>query len=347
MEAVLLSEETVTQRVRGHAGTDGSTREARAPAAPTGPLPLGSSYGPKERHGFYRHRVVCVREDDIGRTFTYTDKPGCQDGPVPPPQTGTRVTKRLSRRAARMIRGACVKAAQEGHGLRSFWTATFGPEARAAIECGALIPGREVHRLLDGLRQWAKRNGRPVPVFVWVAENPYDDNPHVHLLTDLRIPYAEFQAFSRYLEQLWGHGWVHMEPIKHPYGAGKYILKAVNYVSKDAETADQGRVYGNRYGISQRIRVHETTCILDGTEAEARVLDALTKLTVLDENVGRFGDGSLVSEHGVWRPDGGLEAAMKGVQALTGWVGVRGLDTLSDKPREWSRIVALPKPYRR
>lgn len=292
----------------------GARAEARAPARAPERGALGLSYGPNVRQNRYSAPVVCVREDDIGRTFTYTDTPGAADGPLPPLQVGTRATKRLSRRAARQIRGAAVKAARMGRPLASFWTATFRPDARELIACGAITPGREIARLTDALSKWAKRNGRPAPVFVWVAENPHDDNPHVHLLTDLVIPRAEFRDFAAYLEELWGHGMVHMERIKHPYAAGGYILKAVNYCSKGAESAEQGTVYGNRYGISQRIRCTEVTTILDGTESEAAELRRYIFESHDTGTVERA--GRLVSEYGVWAGGGGLDGVLDFMEVL-------------------------------
>lgn len=181
-------------------------------------------------------------------------------GTPPPVQTGVRVSRALTSRGARELRGACYKAFQSDSPLRAFWTFTVAEQYRElfTVEGADGRPvhtlGAEVRRTLNLIRDSAKRHGWGTLEYVWVAENPGDGNPHVHLLTDLDVPRDEFQPFCAWLESSWGFGFVHLERIRKPDAAGAYLMKAVNYAAKGARVG-QGAVYGARYGISSALRV--------------------------------------------------------------------------------------------
>lgn len=288
--------------------------QARAGAPEGGASPLVSSYSPKSgKTEPSPEPVVCIRTDDIGRSFIYANKPGQADGPEPPMQVGQRSTDRLSPRAARMIRGAAVKAVSLGTPLQTFLTLTFGPDARPLIAGGAMTPGAEVRRFLRKLKSYCKTHDLPAPVFIWVAENPYNENPHVHMLCNLRVPRAAFAGFAHDLEKMWGHGYAHVEKIRHEYAAGSYILKAVNYAAKGTESEKQGTIFGNRYGISGAIRPAEETFELTGTESAAQELRELCQRR--QGEVQAKGPG-LLCEYGWYVPKGGLRAALDLVELL-------------------------------
>ena len=192
-----------------------------------------------------------MRYDDIGRGFLYVPMCGYATS-TPPGHSGQRVTWCLSNRAARQIKGASFKAHAIGAPLRTFVTFTVRAEERPAFLSGELVLGQEMKRTLNALNEGFRRAGRGTLVYVWVAEDPGDDNPHVHLLTNHRVPRKEFAAFASHLEELWGHGFAHIESIKQPKSAGRYILKAVGYTAKGTD-AGQGLVIGNRYGIARSI----------------------------------------------------------------------------------------------
>jgi hypothetical protein len=101
-------------------------------------------------------------------------------------------------------------------------------------------------------------------LYLWVVENPETvdrktgeigpRNPHVHMLLNWRVPYRMFPSWARRIEELWGHGFAHLERIKESQAAGAYMLKAAGYLSKAAGASDQGPVRGNRYGMSAEAR---------------------------------------------------------------------------------------------
>lgn len=135
--------------------------------------------------------------------------------------------------------------------------------------------GREMRRTLNAIQQRFRRVGYSDFAYTWVAENLAYENPHVHLTTNHRVQKSEFLEFAEWVESLWGHGFAHIEKIRHPESAGNYILKAVKYVAK-GEDGEQGTVYGNRYGISRNIRVRESSTRIYEREAAADTLQALT-----------------------------------------------------------------------
>lgn len=202
------------------------------------------------------------RMDDIGRGFLYAP-PAQGEPPVPPVNEGVRSTTHLSARAVRQIKGAAIKAEQMGYGLKTFMTFTVREEERAAFLAAEFILGREMRRVLNALNEWFRRRGHPLMVYVWVAENVKNSNPHVHLLTNHTVPRTEFSAFCQHVESLWRHGWVHVERVKNSSRAGSYMMKALKYTLKgqeqsarfceDSSESDQGLVHGNRYGVSRAI----------------------------------------------------------------------------------------------
>jgi len=216
----------------------------------------------------------------------------------PKPVYGPRSTDRLTRRAARKIKGAALNANQLGLGLATFMTFTCAPADRQRIARGELVLSREMRRVLNAMQQRFRREGQTVFVYVWVAENPRNENPHVHLLTNLRVPRAQFDAVAAWIEALWGHGWVKIERIKKPEGAGHYILKAVGYSAKGTD-GGQGTVRGNRYGISRNIATDETTFDLPDREAAAEVLCALTRTLPEGQDVGELAEGVYLTRFGL------------------------------------------------
>lgn len=94
--------------------------------------------------------------------------------------------------------------------------------------------------------------------YAWVAENPVNDdgeeNPHIHVMLRWRVPRGLFHAWAARLERLWGQGFAHLERLKSRQAAGYYLAKAAGYLTKGAGQSDQGRIRGNRYGISRTAR---------------------------------------------------------------------------------------------
>ncbi len=101
-----------------------------------------------------------------------------------------------------------------------------------------------------------KGRGRPFQ-FVWVAEAPTNDagdvNPHVHLMFNWHVKKHQFHAWARWIEKIWGRGFVNLTRIKKPASAANYMAKAARYLVKGADGA-QGAIRGNRYNISREAR---------------------------------------------------------------------------------------------
>lgn len=186
-------------------------------------------------------------------------------GGVPPINEGPRVTHTLSSSAARELSGAAYKAHMNGTPLRAMWVLTCRPEARERVQAGTVVLSSEVRRFLTAVRARVNRRGYPAFVYIWVAENPDDDCPHVHLLTSLDIPRSEFAEWAQWAESVWGHGFVHMERLRQPEKAGAYLLKACGYIGK-GKNGSQGTVVGSRYGISTSIRVKRDSYDVASTE---------------------------------------------------------------------------------
>ena len=120
---------------------------------------------------------------------------------------------------------------------------------------------------LNALNEWLRRRDLSPLVYIWVAENVRNENPHLHLLTSYQVPRSEFGAFASHVESLWGHGFAKIERVRKPAEAGRYMMKTPAYTMKGAED-DQGTVIGNRYGISREILPkYETLDVFDGAAA--------------------------------------------------------------------------------
>lgn len=220
---------------------------------------------------------MMLRRDDVGRAFLYAVV--SQPATEPPSPDGVRVTTTLSSRAIRQIKGAAIKAEQRGYRLRTFITFTVRAEERDAFQAGVLVLGQEMKRVINALKQWLRRDGRGQFVYIWVAENVRNENPHVHMLTDFAVPRREFDAFAARVESLWGHGYAHVERVRRPKEAGRYIIKAIRYTLKAADE-DQGRLIGNRYGISRNILPkYEVTPLYDCLEAMRSLRDLQASMT--------------------------------------------------------------------
>jgi hypothetical protein len=207
--------------------------------------------------------------------------------------------------------------------LRMFMTFTVRPEDREDVADGSVVLGTEVRRVLNALAEWHRRRGGTENAYVWVAENPGEHNPHVHLLSSMSVPRTDFDRFAQQIESLWGHGWVKIERLRKPMTAGHYILKAARYFAKGTE-ADQGRVYGNRYGISRNIRPVYELCSL-GASSEAAVGLRSMQMDVDDggEGLGRL----WLTRYGLSFPAGTsereIEATLAALERDEGWRPVR------------------------
>lgn len=247
------------------------------------------------------------RTDDIGRGFLYAPIVHAET-PVPPINDGIRATTALSPRGVRQIKGAAMKAESMGLPLRTFMTFTVRPEDRKALENGEFILGREMRRVINALNEWFRRRGMPLLVFIWVAENPNNENPHVHMLTNHVVPRAEFDAFAAHVESLWGHGWVRIERVRRGESAGRYLLKAVRYTLKgnkgqsnmwgdEEDDTGQGRIIGNRYGIARAILPkYETIELYDCADAAYGLRD-MQKL--LGDSCEEYAPGIWLTPYGL------------------------------------------------
>ena len=115
--------------------------------------------------------------------------------------------------------------------------------------------------------------------YCWVAENPdrYEwqenavgetvytktgENPHVHVLLDWQVEKLHFKGWAEQIENLWGKGYAKLEKIRDSKAASTYLMKALGYMTKGVTRVDsdgviqnsQGRIRGNRYGISSGAR---------------------------------------------------------------------------------------------
>ncbi|TLM98395.1 MAG: hypothetical protein FDZ75_02445 [Actinobacteria bacterium] len=153
-------------------------------------------------------------------------------------------------------------------------------------------------RTLNAMQQRFRREGYTDFAFIWVAENKRNENPHVHLLTNHRVPRAQFDVFAAWVESLWGHGWVTIERVRKPASAGRYMLKAVGYALK-GQDGEQGTIAGNRYGISRNIATHEETVDLQDCELAAEVLVAFGRSLSDGEGVRQLAEGVYLTRYGV------------------------------------------------
>jgi len=220
------------------------------------------------------------------------------DRPPPPDNSGTRVTTSLSPRGAKTIRGAVYLASKNHGGMGTFITATFNPEARERLVSGETTIGAEVRRFLDAWRSRYRKKGKKPPVFIWVAENPNNSNPHVHILTNDAVAYRHFRMWARGLESLWKNGMVHLEKIKYSKAAGRYLLKAVGYLAKGTD-GNQGEISGQRYGVSRDIKAKE---YIDYIAVGVEGIIAYRKM-ISESYRDKFND-IYIHEYGVWGPPG-------------------------------------------
>ena len=294
----------------------------RRPASPAARSPKGPGRGgnrPVPSLVYRRESSTGIpdlrlRTDDVGRAFLFI--PVLGEPPKPPePCYGTRCTERLTPAAARHIKGAAIKAVAVGLPLRTFMTFTVRPEDREDVEGGSMVLGSEVRRVLNALAEWLRRRGGVEHAYVWVAENPAEQNPHVHLLSSMTVPRSDFERWAEQIEGLWGHGWVKIERLRKPLSAGHYILKAAGYVAKGSN-ADQGRVYGNRYGISHNIRpVYDVYSLGASAEAAATLRRLQGDLGDGGEALGRL----WLTRYGLSFPAGTDEAEIEEtLEALEG-----------------------------
>lgn len=287
------------------AGPSGPPSGPRRPAAPAANSPKRPSARGAERPApslVYKTKEstrslpdLRLRTDDVGRAFLY--QPVVSDNfQVPDSVSGRRSTERLTRRAVRQIKGAAIKAHNLGLGLCTFITFTVAAEHREAFASGDLVLGKEMKRVLNAFSEWLRRRGRERLVYIWVAENKDDSNPHVHLLTNYRVPRKEFDALCVHVESLWGFGFARIEKVRHPEQAGRYIMKALGYAVKGADD-DQGTVIGNRYGIARAILPkYETVDLCDCGAAAAGLRAVQAEMT---EDIEELAEGVWLTRHGV------------------------------------------------
>lgn len=213
-----------------------------------------------------RYTVISYREwSNEYRVRTKVEVPYLK----PPLQSGNRVSEMLTRRAARKITESCYYMAKCHDGYKTFVTGTFREDIRKKIANGATTIQKEVARTMDALqkmyqRGWTDSSGERIPghesllQYCWVVEIPKnengEDNPHVHMMLGWRVPNSQFKDWSKRIEGIWGNGYFHMEKIKDPLCAGAYMAKAAGYITKASNQDDQGKVVGNRYGISSTAR---------------------------------------------------------------------------------------------
>lgn len=157
--------------------------------------------------------------------------------------------------------------------------------------------------------------------YAWVAECPprgaKDEvgsrgtiegtrNPHVHLISPFvwdptprrpgqtlrdwkRQKKAEWMEFAAYVERLWGHGWVHMEFLRVPAAAGRYMLKAAGYISKGQNEARPPEpITGQRWAVSYGVRPVRTVETVAVSDKEAYQMYAARLLA--EETPRRFAD---------------------------------------------------------
>jgi len=238
------------------------------------------------------------------------------DRPPPPDNSGSRITTSLSRRGAKTIRGAVYLADKEHGGMGTFITATFDLKARERLASSETTMGGEIRHFLDAWRSRYRKKGKKPPLFIWVAENPNNSNPHVHILTNDAVAYRHFRMWARGLEKLWGNGMVHLEKIKYSPAAARYLLKAIGYLAKGAD-GTQGEVIGQRYGISREIVPRE---YIDYIHAGTEGIIAYRKM--LTESYGQKFNAIYVHEYGIWTPPG------FGIDQLLAWL----FDRLPEPP---------------
>jgi len=204
----------------------------------------------------------------------------------------------LSSKAARTLQGGALKAVQIGKPFKAIWQPTvtdefLGDFLPADGYNGVQKPLRtlsgEIRRFWELVVCWAERHGYSTPVMECAEESTSDGqreyHPHPHILTSLAVPRHAFPELCQYVEAAWGLGSVHMEIIRQPANASKYLLKAVQYSVKGAQEG-QGRVWGRRWGISRDLRVLEVRNDVEGSEGDALRLEEVATM-LRDMGMGR------------------------------------------------------------
>lgn len=234
----------------------------------------------------------------------------------PPCQRGDRWTGRLSPKAPKVIGDAARYAHRIGYGFTTFATLTLESVYRRDLKIydaadaqttrsgaywlGDLRPslGNWVADLInkmqiniqrgfwlrddDGKRlSYVKPRKTPL-CYVWVAENPGNENPHVHLMINWRVRQKEFLPWAAWWERQWGKGYCKLIKLKHPNGAAGYMAKAAKYVAKGTD-GEQGRVRGNRYSVARLCRapvargktyyaswIHKALALMKNSDKEKR-----------------------------------------------------------------------------
>lgn len=224
----------------------------------------------KRRDFAHNTKVIFEHKDwcDEYRIRTQTETPNII---MPPDQSGERKTNMLTLAGAQKLSESCRYVEKKRGGYSTFLTLTLDEEARARVAAGETVQ-KQISRFWDAAKLMYKRGwreeldgkihyGKPHSDdldYCWVVENPKnehgEDNPHAHILMRWRVPYRDFAAWAARIERLWGQGFAHLEKIKEPEKAGAYMAKAAGYMTKSSESADQGEVRGNRYGISKSAR---------------------------------------------------------------------------------------------
>jgi hypothetical protein len=114
--------------------------------------------------------------------------------------------------------------------------------------------------------------------------------------------------WARGLEKLWGNGMVHLEKIKYPKAAGRYLMKSIGYFAKGTD-GSQGSVVGQRYGVSRDLKPKEH---IDYIHVGIKGIVAYRKM--ITESFGLRFNRIYVHEYGIWAPPG------FGIEALIPWV---------------------------
>jgi hypothetical protein len=215
-----------------------------------------------ESKGPGRYTVIQYRdwsEEYRVRTRVETSmlRPPVNDGPRESVKLSTGVTE------------SCYYMAKSRGGYKTSVTGTFREDVRERISSRQTTVQKEVSRTMDALQKMYQRGwttstgvnieGSEKPLsYCWVVEIPLNEdgneNPHVHMMMDWRVPKSLFKEWSSRIESIWGNGYFKLEKIKDPLCAGTYMAKAANYISKSNKQDDQGTVRGNRYGISKDAR---------------------------------------------------------------------------------------------
>jgi len=187
-------------------------------------------------------------------------------GSPPPAQEGPRISEWLSDGGLTKLTDAAAYVAAIQGGFTTFVTLTFDDDARERLANGETSIQKEASRCFDAWGKMYKRGLVREGIeghdddfdYLWVVEVPDNEqgepNPHLHVLMRWAVPFGKFDGWSIRLEKSWGQGFAHLEKIKNGKSAGAYIAKAIGYICKAQGKADQGKVRGNRYGISQSAR---------------------------------------------------------------------------------------------